>query len=103
MLRVWLYSINSRIFEVSDLSPLSLLLKRMTGRLAEYGTDMLDIALLSESKDGEMGAEGGAASAGQSAKGKKGKKKNQKKIDPSLLGFSVESSRILQGELENIS
>ena len=57
----------------------------------------------SQDQIGEMAAEGGAASAGQSAKGKKGKKKNQKKIAPSLLGFSVESSRILQGELENIS
>ena len=31
-------------------------------------------------------------------KGKKGK--GNKKADPSLLGFSVESSRIMQGEIE---
>ena len=34
----------------------------------------------------------------QQAKGKKGRSKQ--KADPSLLGFSVESSRIMQGEID---
>lgn len=30
----------------------------------------------------------------------KSKRKGKKKVDPSLLGFSVESSRIMQGEID---
>ena len=39
----------------------------------------------------------GFKQAGSAKKGKKGK---GVKVDPSLLGYSVESSRIMQGELQ---
>jgi len=42
----------------------------------------------------ETGEDDGFTSAG------KGKKGRAKKADPSLLGFSVESSRIMQGEIQ---
>ena len=49
---------------------------------------------------GDGGADGGG---GEGAGGKGGKKKarGKKVIDPTLLGFSVESSRIMQGEIEH--
>lgn len=36
----------------------------------------------------------------ESGKAGKKKSKNKKALDPSLLGFQVESSRIMQGELQ---
>jgi len=49
-------------------------------------------------RKGKESPAGAAADDGfQSAKGKKGR---SKRADPSLLGFSVESSRIMQGEIQ---
>ena len=51
-------------------------------------------------RSGGKQGEGGAADDGgfQAAGGRK--KKGSKKADPSMLGFSVESSRIMQGEIQ---
>ena len=50
---------------------------------------------------GKGGQQGAGAEEDNEAPGKAGKKKKGKRqVDPSLLGFSVESNRIMQGSIE---
>mmetsp|Transcript_35262 Transcript_35262/g.92543 ORF Transcript_35262/g.92543 Transcript_35262/m.92543 type:complete len:149 (-) Transcript_35262:844-1290(-) len=57
-----------------------------------------------ESRDwqtaGRKGKDGAAADDGGFAPAKSKKGKGKKTADPSMLGFSVESSRIMQGEID---
>ncbi|CAM6091961.1 unnamed protein product [Calypogeia fissa] len=91
------------VFPVSDAVIRDEALHKSNGKKVEIKGKVISIKEISKEDEGgnadsDSGNNSSAAKLAQKKKGKKGKKV----VDPSLLGFSVTSNRIMMGEIQHI-
>lgn len=88
------------VFPVSDAVIRDDALHKSNGKRMEMKGKV--VSLKEISKDDEGGAADSDNSSGSKLAPKKKGKKGKKVVDPSLLGFSVTSNRIMMGEIQHI-